>query len=355
MLGHVVFPADTEQEVFPDMPLPPVSPNSDLQPYISGYVSFANFAGKCWDALSSPFISASTISERVEPLDLSILEWLQRFDRSAIDPFAALNPPETTGRNVTKEQRLIIRTVGAKERIREDPYAEHLQMMLDLRLLLRRSQMISLTFDERVGYTCGELASSIVDEIHQASLQPQWSSSYYVRYHAPPILFSSVLVLSTIIIRTALPSSLQANLASYRLRFQQATTIIQDMANDFPIAWRLHSQLAEVIRLTKLTMPGCVPETNLSQDPVPPAASRDIEDLFSSEIQHLAREGGFTDTVAQAGPDWLQSALNEFMNGSVDHGAPAQGVVDFSMESFLAGLEGSQSTETPLWGDFYGL
>lgn len=161
--------------------------------------------------------------------------------------------------------------------------------MLDLRLLLRRRDMLAADCDERCSTLCGEIACSLVQYVHAASYEVSWSLSPYLKTHAPTVLFSPIIALATLLIRNSTPSDL---LDMCRLRFKQATEVISRLSPYLPAAAHVESQLSEIVRLTNDSLKVCdsrPPGVGLLHDA---ATMLDFGDLFTSEIHHLLSNSG---------------------------------------------------------------
>jgi hypothetical protein len=173
--------------------------------------------------------------------------------------------------------------------------------MLELRILMRMGQIVSLTYDDHCGEICGAASCDIVDEIHRATLEPTWREAYYLKAHAPTNLFSPVIVLSTLIIRRQSSGHTRYNLDHYKLCFERAVAILKSLSRELPIGSFVDGQVSEIVRLTLASLA-------VGQKDRPVASNEgdavDIGDLFSTEIANMANDISSGPTV-----DWFNMAF----------------------------------------------
>jgi hypothetical protein len=167
--------------------------------------------------------------------------------------------------------------------------------MVNLRLILRRSKILSLNYDETTGALASELSCDIVSSICAATQDPAWSSSDFLRCHAPTVVFSPIVILATLLIRQ------RGHVChAVELAFRQAAQLIWDMAKECIVGGYVEAQLAEVIRIAS----DLLNETSSSEHQVSDTNAVALADLFSTELQNMAAYGSFPETGDSL--EWLE-------------------------------------------------
>lgn len=248
----VDFPAYLDdKQVWPDAPLPRENLQTSFLPYMQCMVAFARFSGDIWEKVFSAS-AASNSAEEVVVLDTRISHW-----SAQVLPTIPLLPPggQPTVRHV--RQHILVHTRVAH-----------------LRLLLRRSLMVSLTYSAHDGRLCGELAIDIVRLISQRSSEATEASSF--RFHMAVSLSGALLILGTLLCRRLSELGLQDNYTSYAEAFRQGLALLRDLGTGLLAARRVLEDLKETINFVTalIDQPAPTPQQPLVRMP------SNVEQLF---------------------------------------------------------------------------
>ena len=162
--------------------------------------------------------------------------------------------------------------------------------MNHLRLLLRRRDMVSLIYDASTGRLCGELAIDIVQQLKQHAGEATQPSSF--RFHMATSLGGALLILATLITRDLSPIGLELNLPSYVEKFQEATTMLHDLAIHLQAARRIVHDLRDITDVARTIIDGRATEP--LEDPVW-AVPEDFDGLFPYGSLDFALQAGVPD------------------------------------------------------------
>ncbi|KZO90877.1 hypothetical protein CALVIDRAFT_568660 [Calocera viscosa TUFC12733] len=111
-----------------------------------------------------------------------------------------------------------------------------------LRLLVRRWQMVSLTYDSVTGRVSGDLAVQVVNQLATHKDEINLKSAF--RFHMAACLGGATLILATLLVRPLSEVGLQDVETLYQQSFTQAVGMLRVIVANFQPAYRIATGLA---------------------------------------------------------------------------------------------------------------
>jgi hypothetical protein len=200
-----------------------------------------------------------------------------------------------------------------------------------LRLLLRRSMMVSLSYHAATGRLCGQLAMEVVQEIQKYRSDITEPSSF--RFHMATSLGSAILILATLLSRQLSAIGLQDQQPAYAESFRGAVVILHDLAIYLQAARRMANDLKDIIDLiTKLLNQSSI----AMQEDIMNTMPDNIDDLFPYDAVDFAQQkrphmeltgnGGGGDvnsgSLGYDALDWSNGWDFDFQQSATGYGAP---------------------------------
>lgn len=252
-------------------------------------VCWGKFVGDVWDQILSTSASRQgNVAENAIVLDARIRHWTEN-----VLPTYPLLPPDR-GPEV---RHLRQRTVA-------------LTRLNNLRLLLRRKDMLSLKYDGGLGRMCGDLAIDTVERVKAHAPEAKIPSSF--RHQMTAALGGAILILSTLLVRDLPSLGLQDKGAAYAESFRDAVGVLQDLAMYLQVARRVADDFKDVIHVVTAILNGGPPD-------LMPAT---FDHLFPYQVLDFAeQQGSVSDTGTWTGGE-NDSWDVEIQPSSGAHGVP---------------------------------
>jgi hypothetical protein len=244
--------------------------------FLNPMVVWGGLAADVWNG----HFAASTAKHGIEEeehaqlLDSRIKEWME-----AVLPKVKLYPPFYLD-DSPQEPRHLHQYLLFHNRLKQ------------LRLLLFRQTMLSLSFNDECGRVCGTMAVDMVEEIHEHAERLIPSKSF--RFSTTAGLASALLILCTLLVSnlsgSCFPSiDLRRRLKQYFECFQIARKILYDLSQHLALARRVLNDFKDVIHVVLAVAQEMQPDKLFPAHLVP----HNIRDLFPyTELDFAHQAGG---------------------------------------------------------------
>ncbi|KAK4895750.1 hypothetical protein LTR27_006232 [Elasticomyces elasticus] len=258
-----------DKDLYLDQPLPAANPETSSMVYLTCMIAFAKFSGEVWDNMFSAASTAQGFdarqSEMATVLDAKIRYWLD-----AVLPGLPILPFTFTPSKQHLRQQLLVSTRFAQ-----------------LRLLLRRRLMTSLTYAAHDAEFSGALANDIVSKIAQLSEEATQPSSF--RFHMAASLGGALLVLSTLLYRPLDGIGLQDSRDGFADSFQVALSLLRQLATGLLAARRIMDDLKDITNVVSTLITRSVTITQQSSV----SMSTGADALFPYTAADFAQQSGY--------------------------------------------------------------